>query len=112
MRKSIIVAKTMDAKGAEAFWEVLRTGAVTFDKRPDWVLIASPIGAALRKQDLRWVHPTELQFVWIRPFSFTGQAVFDNDFTKPLGLWEVACPIVLMHRERKLEESSGERDNG
>lgn len=75
MRKSIIVAKTMDAKGAEAFWEVLRTGAVTFDKRPDWVLIASPIGAAPRKQDLRWVHPTEIRFVWVRPFSFACQVV-------------------------------------
>lgn len=39
-------------------------------------------------------------------------AGFGNDFAKPLGLWEVACLIVLMHRERKLKESSGERDNG
>lgn len=75
MSEAIIVAKTMDAKGAEAFWQVLRTGGVGFDHRQDWVLIASPIGAAPRKQDLRWVHPTEIRFVWIRPFSFAGKAV-------------------------------------
>jgi len=75
MTNAIVVAKTMDAKGMETFCEVLRTGAVTFDNRPDWVLIATPIGAAPRKQDLRWVHPTEIRFVWIRPFAFTDQAV-------------------------------------
>lgn len=75
MNKSIIVAKTMDAKGAEAFWEVLRTGGVGFDNRQDWVLVATPIGAAPRKQDLRWVHPTEIRFVWVRPFTFASQAV-------------------------------------
>lgn len=75
MCKPIIVAKTIDAKGAETFWEVLRTGNVTFDNRPGWVLVASPIGSSPRKQDLRWVHPTELRFVWIRPFSFASQAV-------------------------------------
>lgn len=75
MKNSIIVAKTMDAKGAEAFWEVLRTGGVGFDNRQDWVLVATPIGAAPRKQDLRWVHPTEIRFVWVRPFTFASQAV-------------------------------------
>lgn len=39
-------------------------------------------------------------------------AGFGNDFAKPLGLWEIACLIVLMNRDRKLKESSQERDNG
>ena len=39
-------------------------------------------------------------------------AGFGNDFAKPLGLWEIACLIVLMNRDRKLKESSQELDNG
>ncbi len=39
-------------------------------------------------------------------------AGFGNDFAKPLGLWEIACLIVLMNRDRKLKESSQEQDNG
>ena len=39
-------------------------------------------------------------------------AGFGNDFAKPLGLWEIACLIMLMNRDRKLKESSQELDNG
>jgi len=39
-------------------------------------------------------------------------AGFGSDFAKPLELWEIACLIVLMNRDRKLKESSGERNNG
>lgn len=39
-------------------------------------------------------------------------AVFGNDVAKPLELWEIVCLIVLIHRERKLKESSGSQDNG
>lgn len=39
-------------------------------------------------------------------------AGFGNDFAKPLGLWEIACLIALMNRDRKLKESSQEQDNG
>ena len=39
-------------------------------------------------------------------------AGFGNDFAKPLGLWEIACLIVLMNRDRKFKESSQEQDNG
>lgn len=48
----------------------------------------------------------------INALTWGMMAGFGDDFAKPLGLWQVACLIVLMHRERKLKESSGERDNG
>lgn len=70
---AVLVAKTMDARGVESFWEVKRTGRVSFDGRDDWVLLGKPIGARPRKQDLWWMHPSEIDFVWVREFAFKPQ---------------------------------------
>lgn len=41
-----------------------------------------------------------------------SMAGFGDDFTKPLEAWEIACLMVLMYRDRKLKESSREKNNG
>lgn len=39
-------------------------------------------------------------------------AGFGDDFAKPLEVWEIACLMVLMYRDRKQKDSSGEKNNG
>ena len=48
----------------------LSVNTVKFDPRPSWVLLAKPIGARPRRQELVWMHPEDSRFVWVRTFHF------------------------------------------
>lgn len=65
----MLIAKVID-KGGAKFYEVQRIGRVLFDDRDDWFLCASPVGARPRKQELRWMHPRDVSFEWVRNFRF------------------------------------------
>lgn len=69
-KSPILILKTFTAPAGECFWEVLDCGNVAFDPRPDWVLVATPPGASKRRQEIRWIHPDDLLFVWARWFDF------------------------------------------
>ena len=66
----MLVAKLCSPKpdGEPAFHEVRRVGSVQFDDRAGWVLLASPVGS--RKADLKWVHPDDTRFEWVKSFNF------------------------------------------
>jgi len=68
------VAKLQDEKGRERFCEVLKTGAVQFDPRPGWLLLAIPPGGRPRKQELHWVHASDWRIAGDRQFRFADPA--------------------------------------
>lgn len=72
----MLVLKTTDRHGRDAYWEIKGVADdVRFDPRPGWVLVGQPIGARPRKQtELRWLHPDDVRFEWVRGFSFQGVA--------------------------------------
>ena len=49
------VAKVLRRPDDADFWEVLSVSTVKFDPRPGWVLLAKPIGARPRRQELVWM---------------------------------------------------------
>ena len=63
------IVKWVDRKGDERFSLVMRQGSVQFDSRPDWVLLMHDMDKPLRKREVQWVHPTQVQFIWVRDFS-------------------------------------------
>lgn len=60
------IAKIVQGK-KERFVEVVKQSAVAFDLRPGWVFIKT-IESSWK--EVEWVHPSEVQFVWIRDFVF------------------------------------------
>lgn len=66
----MLVAKYLSRTGKPQFAEVIKSGHVQFDVRPDWILLGEPIGRVPKKH-LYWVHPNETTFVWIKEFSNT-----------------------------------------
>jgi hypothetical protein len=56
-------------KFGEHFVEVVRTDTVKFDDRPGWVFIRE-IDKIDRKKNVEWVHPDDVEFIWVRDFSF------------------------------------------
>lgn len=64
------VAKVLRRPDDADFSEVLSVSTVKFDPRPGWVLLAKPIGARPRRQELVWMHPEDSRFVWVRTFYF------------------------------------------
>lgn len=68
----MLIAKTIDAKGRAQFSEVLKVGTVQFDQRDGWVLLSAPIDVRQRKRELRWMHPEDDYFEWVREFRFAS----------------------------------------
>lgn len=66
----MLIAKIIDKKGREIFAEVKKLGSVLFDQRPGWVLLSAPLDVRPRKRDVFWLHPADVQFVWVRQFQF------------------------------------------
>jgi len=64
------IVKLVNSKGVESFHQVVKAGAVQFDSRPDWLLLATPPGARPRKQELQWVHSSDCGIAWDRQFRF------------------------------------------
>lgn len=64
------IVKLVNAKGVESFHQEVKTGAVLFDPRPNWLLLATPPGARPRKQELQWVHSADRGIAWDRQFRF------------------------------------------
>lgn len=95
------------------------------------IFVASAALSAL-KSGVAWYFPVHMLWLFAMSFLFSVRltviyamlsmaidglawgimAGFGNDFAKPLELWEIACLIVLMNRDRKLKESSRDQDNG
>lgn len=64
------IVKLVNSKGAESFHQVVKAGAVQFDPRPGWLLLATPPGARPHKQELKWVHLSDRDIAWDRQFRF------------------------------------------
>ena len=70
----MLIAKVIDVDGRETFAEVLKTGRVQFDGRDGWVLLSSPLDVRANRRELRWMHPADTVFVWVRLFRFQSVA--------------------------------------
>ena len=71
----MLIAKLLNAKGVASFHQIVKTGPVGFDPRPDWMLLATPPGVLPRKQELKWVHSADREVAWVRRFRFAGTAL-------------------------------------
>lgn len=60
------VAK-LTKRGADSYWQVLKQGQVQFDDRPDWLLLAQPIGGV--PKEVQWIHPSDPHIQWVRAFN-------------------------------------------
>lgn len=96
------------------------------------LIFAASAALSALKSGIAWYFPFHLLWLFSMSFLFSirltviyamlSMAIdglswgmmtgFGDDFAKPLVLWEIACLIVLMNRDRKIEESSREQDNG
>ena len=63
----MIVAKVIDGK-KERFVEIVKQGRVMFDGRDGWVLTKT-VEEKERKKQVKWYHPMDNQFVWVRSFA-------------------------------------------
>ena len=63
----MLVAK-IRVKQKDSIVQVLKVGTVLFDSRDSWVLIKD-LDKEWHNTEMRWVHPDETFFHWIRSFA-------------------------------------------